>query len=568
MSKRTFIRRDLPRLFTLIVCVATQVVVARTAEPLSSDVTDEVGRRDAVARLLREPAGNRDVPEKTTPMDRPRPASFRPVLTARPGAMMADAQYVIITPFTLAESFQPLAQYKRSQGTSALVVAIEQIQALYADARDLPESIRQFLQDADRWWNTHFVLLGGDFERVPVRRVPNLTNLAFIGPEIATDLYYGALDGDWNADADDIIGELPIDGSPTDELDLEAELMVGRTPVRDAADVAVFISKTIQYQSTAGQAYHGRGLALAAENLAVGPGNYIVRAAEDIVSELVSGDIEPVPYVEQRYGVPSEWPGWEPMDQSTALARLGSGNFGWVLGLVPGDSSHLLVANVADLLGPVEFRSLSNAPNYFVMFTACQAADLDDDAALAILMRDPDGGCVAGVGHTTAAFLTPDKHMVGTTLKQALGAPDVTLGSAMNAGRDAWLQLNTTYFAKITALPWLLLGDPQLTLYSEQSVDRPAMASGAALFAGRPNPFNPSTEIRYRVPRTQSVEVSVFDVRGRKIAVLVEGEIEAGEHVARWDGKDASGRPVGSGVYFCRMQADDFRQTRKLVLVE
>ena len=82
-----------------------------------------------------------------------------------------------------------------------------------------------------------------------------------------------------------------------------------------------------------------------------------------------------------------------------------------------------------------------------------------------------------------------------------------------------------------------------------------------------PNPFNPSTIVSFTIPKRESVEVRIYDVSGRLVRTLADGTYEAGTHFLPWDGTNEGGRSVGSGVYFCRMNAAGFSKTRKLVLI-
>jgi hypothetical protein len=77
-----------------------------------------------------------------------------------------------------------------------------------------------------------------------------------------------------------------------------------------------------------------------------------------------------------------------------------------------------------------------------------------------------------------------------------------------------------------------------------------------------PNPFNPSTTVSYDLPRTSRVTLSIFDILGREVATLLNGEKPAGRYTVHWD---ASG--VSSGVYFYRLRAGDFVQTRRMLLL-
>ncbi|HEU4930145.1 MAG TPA: T9SS type A sorting domain-containing protein, partial [Candidatus Krumholzibacteria bacterium] len=88
------------------------------------------------------------------------------------------------------------------------------------------------------------------------------------------------------------------------------------------------------------------------------------------------------------------------------------------------------------------------------------------------------------------------------------------------------------------------------------------------LFANYPNPFNPSTTIRYRVASAGHVRLMVFDAAGRRIRVLVDDEQPAGAHDASFDGRDDAGRAIASGVYFYRLDAGGVSQTRKMVLLK
>jgi hypothetical protein len=78
-----------------------------------------------------------------------------------------------------------------------------------------------------------------------------------------------------------------------------------------------------------------------------------------------------------------------------------------------------------------------------------------------------------------------------------------------------------------------------------------------------PNPFNPSTTIQYSIPRTSRVKLSVYDLLGREVAVLVDGDTAPGSYRVEFDGTRLS-----SGTYFYRLQAGEFSQTRQLVLMK
>lgn len=80
-----------------------------------------------------------------------------------------------------------------------------------------------------------------------------------------------------------------------------------------------------------------------------------------------------------------------------------------------------------------------------------------------------------------------------------------------------------------------------------------------------PNPFNPSTTIRYGLPQSAQVLITLHDILGRQIAVLDNGFKEAGHYSLIWNGLDYSQRQVGAGIYFCRLQAGDHAQSIKII---
>jgi hypothetical protein len=87
------------------------------------------------------------------------------------------------------------------------------------------------------------------------------------------------------------------------------------------------------------------------------------------------------------------------------------------------------------------------------------------------------------------------------------------------------------------------------------------------LYQNVPNPFNPSTMIRYDVPEAGQVRIRVFDVSGRPVRTLIDRVEPRGGGATVWDGGDDDGQLVPSGVYFYRMEAPGFTETRKAVLL-
>jgi hypothetical protein len=83
-----------------------------------------------------------------------------------------------------------------------------------------------------------------------------------------------------------------------------------------------------------------------------------------------------------------------------------------------------------------------------------------------------------------------------------------------------------------------------------------------------PNPFNPETTIRFTLPSSERVALSVYAANGALVRTLVDGVQPSGTHNITWDGHDSKGNAVSSGVYFYRLSAGKFNETRKMVLLK
>jgi hypothetical protein len=99
----------------------------------------------------------------------------------------------------------------------------------------------------------------------------------------------------------------------------------------------------------------------------------------------------------------------------------------------------------------------------------------------------------------------------------------------------------------------------------------PEIAAGAAWTARldppRPNPFEGGTVLRYHLRAPEDASVRVFDAAGRLVRILAGGSHPAGAHTVVWDGRDAGGALVTSGVYFCRLSTKTVDVTRKTIVL-
>ena len=88
------------------------------------------------------------------------------------------------------------------------------------------------------------------------------------------------------------------------------------------------------------------------------------------------------------------------------------------------------------------------------------------------------------------------------------------------------------------------------------------------LMQNYPNPFNPSTSIGFTLPESSYVSVNIYDMTGRLVATLVEGNLSEGVHTVDWNGMDSSGSMVSAGVYIYALETSDMIMTKKMILMK
>ena len=92
------------------------------------------------------------------------------------------------------------------------------------------------------------------------------------------------------------------------------------------------------------------------------------------------------------------------------------------------------------------------------------------------------------------------------------------------------------------------------------------LPTGYRLYPNSPNPFQDATRVAFDLPEPGRVTLKVFDVSGRVVRILANGDYPAGNHEVSWNARDAAGLPVAQGIYFVSMQSGSFTDTRRLYL--
>ena len=89
-----------------------------------------------------------------------------------------------------------------------------------------------------------------------------------------------------------------------------------------------------------------------------------------------------------------------------------------------------------------------------------------------------------------------------------------------------------------------------------------------ALKGNYPNPFNPTTTIQFELPEASAVNLEIFDMMGRRVATLIDGNVHAGRHQVQWHATSDAGSRVASGMYLYRLKAGDFVSTKRMALMK
>jgi len=176
------------------------------------------------------------------------------------------------------------------------------------------------------------------------------------------------------------------------------------------------------------------------------------------------------------------------------------------------------------------------------------------------LNRDITGLAIEAEGHEMPAWLT-----VGSTLRHI----EVGQGEKGHEQLVLTMTVDNAPEKAEAPVPFTLTDtDGNSWAFDVHVSVRSGTPAHDALFENYPNPFNPSTTIRFSLGKSSHAELAVFNSLGQKIRTLAEGPQTAGMHMVQWNGCNDSGQRVSSGVYFYRLRSGTYVKTMKMVLFE
>ncbi len=161
-------------------------------------------------------------------------------------------------------------------------------------------------------------------------------------------------------------------------------------------------------------------------------------------------------------------------------------------------------------------------------------------------------------GFQTGTTYWVNDHYSGTSV-QAMGSELANLSVTLPGYGSAIFTISTQEeMVELPALP------PLVSVSDEKDVS----PDNYFLDQNYPNPFNPTTTIRYQLPEASFVTLSIYNLLGEKVATLVSKEQANGFYEVNWNGRNDFGEKLSSGIYFYRIDAGDFRQTKKMLMLK
>ncbi|MBP9854299.1 MAG: hypothetical protein KBD53_05490, partial [Candidatus Omnitrophica bacterium] len=367
---------------------------------------------------------------------------------------MKSHDYLIITNNELRDSgvFSHFIDYKTRRGLSVLMETVENINSTMP-GRDSPEKIRNYIKKVHEENGVMWVLLGGDTNIVPTR---------LVRPEqIPSDLYFSDLDGDWDLNGNSVFGE------NADNLDMYADVFVGRAPGENIAEMLIFVKKILNYDILTPN-YFKRVLLFGFKDY-----NDIGGRTNDLIEQnILPEEVKPATkyYGRDIYGY---------HDQARAAINEGYHLINHIdtasSVIVPLGQNLRFGNEIYSLLNNDDFDAFTNQQSPSIMTSSAPWAGAFDlqspDAISERWINNPTGGGVAFFGYSRTVY-TDSIGTLDKELYNALYAQKIThLGQMLATAKAKFIPYISYFPNRMALLSFNLLGDPEMTVMIQEDAE-------------------------------------------------------------------------------------------------
>ena len=303
-------------------------------------------------------------------------------------------EYVLVTSEDIRDAstdytVNDLISHRQAMGMTAVVKTIESILNDYPGVDDA-EKLRNFIIDAYANWETRYVLLGGDINIIPMRKL--YVSYSIYNEHIPSDLYYQCLDGPYNYDGDSYWGETD-DGKNGGDVDLMAEVFIGRASAENPQEMANFIYKTLKYETDPESSEYLRTALMCGEYLGFGG-----------VSDYAKASMEEIRFGASTHGYTTEgfasapiftvntlYEEDAPWNKSDIIQRFNNNEYSIINHLGHANTSYVMMFYNSDA------DLLTNTNPLFVYSQGCLPGNFEGDCIAEHLTTSTRSGCYGGV---------------------------------------------------------------------------------------------------------------------------------------------------------------------------